>query len=142
MKRFHSLGFVLGSSLLMLSLFLPLSFNFIPYEAVWAFPFFDASTQEFSLSPSEYRSYPIQTIAPFYFQYLLAPIYLTSKALVPYMVVTFKKGVKVNLWTFHIAYLSLQAVDLFMSFSQTPYFRTFFILTGVALHVKWLFDDN
>jgi hypothetical protein len=140
MKKTHSLGFVIGSALMMLSLFLPLCFNFIPYDIVWTFPFFDGSTQEFSFNPVEYRTYPIQTIAPFYFPYLLIPIYLLSKSLIPDMVVSIGK-LKINLWSYHLTYVSLQAIDLFLSFSQTPYFRTGFIVVGVVLHVRWLLDN-
>ena len=138
--RFH-LDSVLGSILLMLSLFLPLTWNFFPSDWMWSFPFLDNTTYSFSLSPIEYRTYQLRDILPLYFPFFLVPVYIASKSLIPEMVVSIGK-IKIDLWMLHIAYVSLQAIDLFLSFSQSPYFRTVFIVVGVVLHLKWLLDNT
>ncbi len=134
--RFHSLGFVLSSALLTLSLFLPLTWNFIPYEVTWSFPFYDASCKCFSLNPGTYKTYPIQTIAPYYYAFRLCPLYIYVRGLIPVMKVNI--GFNVNIWAVHFIYVSFGALDLFISMLRTPYFRTFFIIVGCALQVKWL----
>lgn len=134
--RFHSLGFVLGSALLMLSLFLPLCWNFIP-DIDWTFFFYDASCKCFSLSPTKTASRSIQALAPFYFNFLLVPIYIYCRGLIPIMDVRIRRF-RINLWHLHIFYLTIQAVDLFISYLQIPYYRTFFIMVGCALQIKWL----
>lgn len=139
--KFHSLDVYIGSALLMLSLFLPLTWNFISETAIWCFPLFDAVLKEFSFSPSEYRCYPVRDVMPYYFSYIQVPIYLLSKSLIPEMNVRLG-NVNINVWSVHITYVSLQSIDLFLSFSQFPYFRTFFIVVGIVLQVKWLVDSR
>jgi len=107
---------------------------------MWSFPYLDNTTYSFSLSPIEYRTYQLRDILPLYFPFFLVPIYIACKGLIPEMVVSIGK-IKINLWAVHITYVSLQAIDLFLSFSQTPYFRTGFIVVGLILQVKWLMDE-
>lgn len=127
---------LLGTALLMLCLFFPYAWYFIPYDLVWTFLFFDASTQEFSLNPVETRSYPIQTIAPFYFSFVAIPIYIYARGLIPVMTVW-----GINVWAFHFGYTSILAADLFLSFSHTPYIRTVAIVLGVCLHSLWVINN-
>ena len=137
--KFHSLSFVLGSMLLMLSLFCPLLWNFIP-DIDWTFIFYDVSCKCFSWNPIKYTHRTIQDLAPFYFNFILMPVYILSKGLIPEMVVSIGK-IKINLWNYHIMYVSLQAIDLFLSYLQFPYYRTAFIVVGLILQVKWLMDE-
>ena len=130
--KIHSLGFVLGSMLLMLSLFLPLMWNFIDKDVIWCFPYFDAVLKDFSLNPTEYRCYPLRDVLPFYFYPFQVCIYL----------VCFRLLKNFNLWGFHLVYFAIQSVDLMLCFSQLPYYRTFFIVVGCALQLNWLFTKE
>jgi len=121
----------------MVSLFLPLCWNLIPIEILWSFPLFDESCDCFSWNPLEHRTYPIQTIAPYYFSFVLCPLFIYTRGLAPEM----KVG-KINLWTMHFIYTSIQALDLFIAVLQIPYYRTFFVFTGIILHVKLLLDET
>jgi len=123
--------------LMMVALLLPLLWNMIPISIIWAFPFFDAKCQCFSWSPVEYRSYPIQTIAPLYFSFGVVPIYIYCRGLVQEM-----KVWNIDLWVFHLAFYAIQAFDIFLAFSQIPYYRTFFVFVGITLHIKYLLDNN
>lgn len=123
-----------GSILLMLSLFLPLCWNFIPADVIWSFPFFDASTKEFSLDPAEYRSYPLRDILPFYFMSFQIPIYIYCNRILPSKMELYG----FNIWNLYFLYFSIQAIDLMMCFSQLPYYRTAFIIAGCFLQFYWI----
>jgi hypothetical protein len=124
-----------ASILMMVSLFLPLAHNFISSDLMWSFPYFDANCECFSFNPKGYRSYPIKAIVPFYFAFGVVPIYIYCRELVPQMIL----GV-FNLWSLHFIYYTIQAVDIFIAFGTIQYYRTAFILVGIALHVKFLLN--
>ena len=126
-----------ASILMMVSLFFPLMWNLIPIEVIWTFPFFDIALNKFSLNPTETVSRPVQTIAPFYFCFVLSPLYIYCRGLVPEM----KYG-KINIWTIHFIYTSIQAVDLFMAYCKLPYYRTAFIFFGLLVHLLYWRDSS
>lgn len=138
--RFHGKLFF-GSVLLILSLFLPLSWHFIPEDLTWFFPFYDKTCKCFSFVPIEYAHYKLYDVIPLYCPFVMLPMCLLAKDLIPEMAVKVS-SVKINIYYFHVAYYALCAIDLFMSFSQAHYFRTSFILVGCYLQVKHYTDNQ
>jgi hypothetical protein len=124
--------------LLMVSLFLPLIWRIFPYESEWTFPFFDDACDCFSFNPKETRTYYFVDILPYYSSFILVPIYIYTRGLIPQM-----KVFGINLWSVHFVYFSLQALDLFLAFLMVQNYRPFFAFFGAFLHAAWwLKTDN
>lgn len=138
--KFNSLE-LRGTALLMLCLFSPYLWYFVPKEILWSFPFFDADCRCFSFSPKAFRTYQLRDILPLYAPFFLSCIYIYARGLFPIIKVSIYKWT-VNIWMFHFWYMAVLAIDLFASFSHTPVIRTIAIVIGCVLHSKWLLDNN
>jgi len=130
-----------ASSLLILSLFIPLTWHFIPADIELPYLFFNETCNCFSLFPEEYKTFNLRDSAPFYCPFIIMSIFAYCSKHIGNMYAVIC-GIRISILKIHVLFLALQGLDLMLSFLQAKYYRTFFIVIGISCQLIYLFQDE
>lgn len=122
--------------LLIVAVFSCQLWQFIPYGIEFPFLFFDETTWKATLNPIEIRRLDLKTITTPIVDKWVVLLYIPAALLVGDMRSNIF-GFNYSLWYGYIFFIIIRNTDYFLTFGQTLYFRTLFIIVLSAIQVDY-----